>query len=388
MTFDIAGMLTGVSNQAVNPNLSVQQQQLAMGANATRMMQGGMESLRRSAGGAAPIAEQLQMAMSQLDLEDPADLTKLAKLQQATGNLAGAAKTAASVRKIQAARASQVGGKTAMLALLIKNGLGDSVEFEEVKSGVYDNLTATQFQSIIDLAKKAQVQADVSGTNFSLYEVPFTNPDTGVVTRSKQQVGKIEIDAGSKGKQTVWGYISNGGEVIPVDFNSITKVDNKDAKGISIQGGTVTNIQKRLTTAASSGAKDRDKQLLEGWGWTGKTNADDAWTALDEDTKYQISLAVATRSEMLRTRKTNPLNQLEAENKAIKEIFTDNVKEREWSIMGTLNPFNWADTVLDMDKTQEEIAKGLVEKQAPSGTFQVKSNNNLPVIFNVEPEKR
>lgn len=98
MALDIAGMLTGVSNQPVNPNLSVQQQQLAMGANATNMMQGGMESMRRSAGGSAPMAEQLQMAMGSLDPSKTEDAEKLIKLMMATGDRAGALKLAASLK--------------------------------------------------------------------------------------------------------------------------------------------------------------------------------------------------------------------------------------------------------------------------------------------------
>ena len=97
MALDIAGMLTGVSNQPVNPNLSVEQQQLAMGANATNMMQGGMESMRRSAGGAVPMAEQLQMAMSSLDPSKTKDAEKLIKIMMATGDRAGAAKLAATL---------------------------------------------------------------------------------------------------------------------------------------------------------------------------------------------------------------------------------------------------------------------------------------------------
>ena len=97
MALDIAGMLTGVSNQAVNPNLSVQQQQLAMGANATKMMQGGAESLRRGLGGAVPAAEQLQMAMSSLDPRKTKDAEKLIKIMMATGDRAGAAKLAATL---------------------------------------------------------------------------------------------------------------------------------------------------------------------------------------------------------------------------------------------------------------------------------------------------
>jgi hypothetical protein len=42
MALDLAGMLTGVSKQPIDPRLNMQQQQLALGANATKMMQGGM----------------------------------------------------------------------------------------------------------------------------------------------------------------------------------------------------------------------------------------------------------------------------------------------------------------------------------------------------------
>lgn len=102
MALDLAGMLTGVSKQPIDPRLNMQQQQLALGANATKMMQGGMESMRRSAGGEAPVAQQLQMAMSKLDLQEPDDLRKLISIQMATGDRTGAAKTAAMLQAVEA----------------------------------------------------------------------------------------------------------------------------------------------------------------------------------------------------------------------------------------------------------------------------------------------
>ena len=101
MALDLAGMLTGVSKQPIDPRLNMQQQQLALGANATKMMQGGMESMRRSAGGEAPVAQQLQMAMSKLDLQNPDDLRKLISIQMATGDTVGAAKTASMLQAMQ-----------------------------------------------------------------------------------------------------------------------------------------------------------------------------------------------------------------------------------------------------------------------------------------------
>ena len=115
MALDIAGMLTGVSNQPVNPNLSVQQQQLAMGANATNMMQGGMESMRRSAGGSVPMAEQLQMAMGSLDPSNPADAEKLIKLMMATGDIAGATKLASQIKAMQQKKIDEAKAKAAAI---------------------------------------------------------------------------------------------------------------------------------------------------------------------------------------------------------------------------------------------------------------------------------
>jgi hypothetical protein len=103
MALDLAGMLTGVSKQPIDPRLNMQQQQLALGANATKMMQGGMESMRRSAGGEAPVAQQLQMAMSKLDLQNPDDLRKLISIQMATGDTVGAAKTASMLQAMKQA---------------------------------------------------------------------------------------------------------------------------------------------------------------------------------------------------------------------------------------------------------------------------------------------
>jgi hypothetical protein len=52
-------------------------------------------------------SEQLQMAMAQLDLSKPEDLRKLAGIQQATGDLAGAAQTAARIKTMATAEAQE-----------------------------------------------------------------------------------------------------------------------------------------------------------------------------------------------------------------------------------------------------------------------------------------
>ena len=97
MALTLAGLLTGVPQNAIDPNLSIEQQQLALGASAADMMGSGLRSMtgQQSQGDRAA---GLQMAMSKLDLNDTEDLTKLARIMQATGDMAGAGKIAALIQ--------------------------------------------------------------------------------------------------------------------------------------------------------------------------------------------------------------------------------------------------------------------------------------------------
>ena len=97
MAQTLAGLLTGVPQNAIDPNLSIQQQQLALGASASDMMGSGLRSMtgQQSQGDRAA---GLQMAMSKLDLNDTEDLTKLARIMQATGDFAGAGNIAALIQ--------------------------------------------------------------------------------------------------------------------------------------------------------------------------------------------------------------------------------------------------------------------------------------------------
>ena len=96
---DIAGLLTGISSGGIDPVTagSAEQQRLAFGAQRAQGVRRGL----LGAMGKDPrtTSEKLQMAMSQLDLSDPADLRKLVQIQQATGDLVGAAKTAAAIQQ-------------------------------------------------------------------------------------------------------------------------------------------------------------------------------------------------------------------------------------------------------------------------------------------------
>lgn len=98
---DIAGLLTGMPSSRPDPmgmGGNASQQRLAFGAERAQGLQRGVRGLM----GQDPrtTSEKLQMAMASLDLSKPEDLRKLAGIQQATGDLAGAAKTAAALQQL------------------------------------------------------------------------------------------------------------------------------------------------------------------------------------------------------------------------------------------------------------------------------------------------
>jgi len=148
---DIAGLLTGMPSSRPDPMAmggNSAQQRLAFGAQRAQGMQRGL----RSAMGQGPTpAEQLQMAMASLDLSKPEDLRKLAGIQQATGDLAGAAKTAAAVRELGV----ESDTRNALAEALDK--LGRPQEAEQVRNKTLDLQLAQRI--VLDEQKLAKEKA-------------------------------------------------------------------------------------------------------------------------------------------------------------------------------------------------------------------------------------
>jgi hypothetical protein len=102
MARDIAGFLTGISStqqpvqQAVPGTPGFRGQ---FGAARAQGLGAGLGGLLR--GGEPSTQERIQGAMSQLDLTKVEDLAKLARIQQARGDLAGAAQTASKIESIK-----------------------------------------------------------------------------------------------------------------------------------------------------------------------------------------------------------------------------------------------------------------------------------------------
>jgi len=98
---DIAGLLTGISStqQPVQPIPGTPGFRGQFGAARAQGLGAGIGGLMR--GGAPSTQEKIQGAISQLDLNNPDDLKKLAQVQQARGDLAGAAQTAARIKQME-----------------------------------------------------------------------------------------------------------------------------------------------------------------------------------------------------------------------------------------------------------------------------------------------
>ena len=387
---DIAGLLTGMPSSRPDPMAmggNSAQQRLAFGAQRAQGMQRGL----RSAMGQDPRtpAEKLQMAMASLDLSKPEDLRKLAGIQQATGDLTGAAKTAAAVRELEvegntrtavaeqlaslgqtteaqqvldrtlstaagqalvtqikgeqrrgAASAAQAAAKSkretlekrnaASQLLILKGFPQDSEEVQQIQDGVFDGFSDSQLTSALN--------------SLALYSNPKITSDAltayNVEGQGVKMVGKWSIET-PQGVRQVFGYRDENGIPTPIDPETSTKV--KELEGISSSNRRVTDIMIYLATAGKLGARDEKGELIEGF----VTDANEAWTGLPEEKQLEVATAIDVRAEFYRKRKG--MNQLQAQRTAIKEIFTDNVEE--------LGLFDFNDTVLNLGKFETEIAK-------------------------------
>ena len=409
---DIAGLLTGISSDRPDPMTmggNSAQQRLAFGAQRGQNLQRGVRGMM--GGNTMTNAEQLQMAMASLDLSNPADLRKLAGIQQATGDLAGAAKTAAGIRELElegktrtavadrliefgrTSEAQQVldrtmsssvgqslvltldgekrradataaieqvkteAGRRGLLNTLTLNGIpADSKEYKAAENGALDDIPANQLTSVINTLARAE-NPKITVKNLAPWQT-----DDGIV-----MAGQYTIDQGGGNIQRTFGYETEEG-IMPIDLDTSAKVSDKKLEGIKISPTQVKNIMLRLATAGELGATGGGKKLLSE---EFLLDANDAWNAQSETVQYEIGMAIAVRAEQYRTQQN--MDQLTAETKAIKEIFTDNV-EKDSTI------FDWGfdDTILNRSKVDAEIDKG-PEQPMKAGTYTVTLANGKTI---------
>ncbi len=416
---DIAGLLTGISSDRPDPMTmggNSAQQRLAFGAQRGQNLQRGVRGMM--GGNTMTNAEQLQMAMASLDLSNPADLRKLAGIQQATGDLAGAAKTAAGIRELElegktrtavadrliefgrTSEAQQVldrtmsssvgqslvltldgekrrkeataaidqakteAGRRGLLNTLTLNGIpNDSADYKAAANGALDDIPSGQLTSVINTLAKAE-NPKITVKNLAPWQT-----DSGIV-----MAGQYTIDQGGGNIQRTFGYETEEG-IMPIDLDTSAKVSDKKLEGIKVSPPQVKNIMLRLATAGALGATDGKNKPIEGF----LTDANDAWNALSETVQYEMGMAIAVRAEQYRTQQN--MDQLAAETKAIKEIFTDNV-EKDPSMFD----FDLNDAILNRSKVDAEIDKG-PDVASKGGTYQGKTLGGTPVTFTVTEKK-
>lgn len=182
---DIAGLLTGVPSGGIDPMMggNIAQQRLAFGAQQAQGLQRAARGLMGQSRGTP--AEQLQMAMAQLDLTDPADLRKLAGIQQATGDLAGAAKTATALKELEQDQAIRL--------TLIKRaktlGNDDMVEFL-TNGGDLGAATTILFRQPKDITKPTT--AGLTDNEILLYDAILSKIDPRAQTIFKKDLSTDE----------------------------------------------------------------------------------------------------------------------------------------------------------------------------------------------------
>jgi hypothetical protein len=334
----------------------------------------------------------------------------LAGIQQATGDLAGAAKTAAGIRELElegktrtavsnrlielgrtseaqqildrtmstsvgqslvlqldrdkraaeskaaADQATVEGDRVGLLNAMSVAGIPkDSDGYLAAQNGAFDNTSAAQLTSVINSYKRNE-NPEIKVTNLS----PYQTPD-GIV-----MAGQYTIDQGGGNVQRTFGYETEEG-IMSIDLDNSSKVSDKKLEGIKVSPTQVKNIMLRLSTAGELGATDGKNKPIEGF----LTDANDAWTRLDEVTQYEIGMAVAVRAEQYR--KDQNMDQLKAETKAIKEIFTKNVEKDP-----DMFDFDFNDTLLNRSKVDSAIAKG-PEQQLKAGTYTVTLANGKTI---------
>jgi len=164
---DLAGLLTGVSGNRINPmdsNLTPDQQYMAMGAQNVGVMQSGMRGLM----GTPSVSEQqaeLKSLIAGLNPKIPADAEKLIKYYTITGDRVSAARVANTLEKEQDKQAKALKLENTRLDTISQlNGLGLT---EQSDAYAVNAITQAQAGSLIASAIAAKSLPDYSDLNLA-----------------------------------------------------------------------------------------------------------------------------------------------------------------------------------------------------------------------------
>lgn len=259
---DIAGLLTGMPSKRPDPmgmGVNSEQQRLAFGAQRAQGMQRGL----RSAMGQGPTtSEQLQMAMSKLDLSKPDDLRKLAQIQQATGDLAGAAQTASRIQAMKQAEIEETRAKAREAraeASESRSKLAEVRAQETYEINKIDRLDTNNRNKMSDrrqdeqlaMAKSRELRASVAA------EKALSDEKVQLATQGEYRAVLVQ-DALSKGRTDLADKIEAGmdlataGTLLTKTSTAVIKPlkqDEKDAYDVILQ---TPAMQKLLPKALTS----------------------------------------------------------------------------------------------------------------------------------------
>ena len=276
---DIAGFLTGQSSKRPDPmgmGINSEQQRLAFGAQRAEGLQRGVRGMM--GGDTMTPAEQLQIAMASLDLSKPEDLRKMAQLQQATGDLAGAAQTASKITAMEQAKVAA----TYAANQEARSALGSDQRTESFKLGKEDRLKQETKDAALLKRQIAQqtrserslvLQEEASAREKKRSEAAMTDRDTKLA----QEEGLRKLyatQARSEGREELADAIEDGLSLSSVA--SILYAKTSTAAITSPKGAEKVAFEKLL---ASPAMQDAIPEIFQDnfWGEWGKTSdeADD-----------------------------------------------------------------------------------------------------------------
>ena len=260
MAQTLAGLLTGVPQNAIDPNLSIQQQQLALGASAANMMGGGIRSMTGQQSQGERAAE-LQMAMSKLDLNDTEDLTKLARIMQATGDMAGAGKIAALIQDKKLKGKQREGLITQAKSLGLDQTVDMLTSGGDVETATKQILEAEERNVIAKQGRKGKIAvAQSKGANDTVLKAISDGEYDGFSDSMF-----IEAMSGEKADLKVFQQVVNNKPTSrPFRVNEGGQVwDNKTSKWVNPSDLGLT--QAPVTTQQLSAGNEVTKQLTQGF---------------------------------------------------------------------------------------------------------------------------
>jgi hypothetical protein len=259
-------------------------------------------------GNSMTAGEQLQIAMASLDLSKPEDLRKMAQLQQATGDLAGAAQTASKITAMEQAKVAA----TYAANQEARSALGSEQRTESFKLGKEDRLKQETKDAALLKRQIAQqtrserslvLQEEASAREKKRSEAALTDRDTKLAQEEGLRT-LYETQARAEGREELADAIKDGLSLSSVASILYTKTST--AAITSPKGAEKVAFEKLL---ASPAMQDAIPEIFQDnfWGEWGKTS-DEA----DDLIFYKL--------KAIRQREGNNITVEDAMLEAIKEV--------------------------------------------------------------------